>query len=60
MNETRKYYIAFNNGLKVMRARGSSMKEFGEFFPGKTPEHLMGCRHHVPVLGRNGESCSKL
>jgi len=50
MSEALKYYVAFNNGLKVMRARGTSMTEIGEFFPGKTLEHLMGCRHKPQVV----------
>ena len=50
MSEASKYYIAFNNGLKVMRAGGTSMTEIGEFFQGKTLEHLMGCRQTPEVV----------
>jgi hypothetical protein len=50
MTETLKYYIAFTNGLKVMRARGTSMTEVGDFFQGKTLEHLMGCRDNPEVV----------
>jgi hypothetical protein len=50
MTGTLKYYIAFNNGLKVMRGRETSMTEIGESFQGKTLEHLMGCRHKPEVV----------
>ena len=50
MTETLKYYIAFNNGLKVMRAQGASMTEIGDFFHGRTLEHLIGCRHNPEVV----------
>ena len=50
MDEALKYYIAFNNGLKVMSARGGAMTEAGAFFQGKTLEHLMGCRQRPEVV----------
>ena len=50
MSETLKYYIAFNNGLKVMRGKEAAFTEVGEFFHGKTLEHLMGCRQNPEIV----------
>ncbi|MDC0033893.1 hypothetical protein OAJ57_04965 [Alphaproteobacteria bacterium] len=50
MTETLKYYIAFTNGLKVMRADGDSTTEVGSFFDGKTLEHITGCRTNPNVV----------
>ncbi len=50
MTETLKFYIAFTNGLKVLTGQGGSFTEIGEFFQGKTLEHLMGCRHNPEVV----------
>ena len=41
MAESLRYYIAHNGGLKVMQPEGSSMTTVGEFFQGKTLEHLI-------------------
>jgi hypothetical protein len=45
-----RHYVAFNNGLKVMQAKGDSVNEIGEFFSGKTLEHLIGCRQRPEVV----------
>src|SRR5512134_2794069 len=37
-----RYYIAHNGGLKVMQPRGASFDTAGEFFAGKTLEHIIG------------------
>ena len=50
MAETLKYYIAYTNGLKVLRAEGGSMTEIGSFFAGKTLEHLAGCCENPNVV----------
>jgi hypothetical protein len=42
MTDPLRYYIAHNGGLKVMESRNSSLTTVGEFFPGKTLEHLTG------------------
>ncbi|MGH7927000.1 MAG: WD40/YVTN/BNR-like repeat-containing protein [Candidatus Binatia bacterium] len=42
MAESLRYYIAHNGGLKVMEPRGASFNTIGEFFQGKTLEHLTG------------------
>jgi hypothetical protein len=42
MGESLRYYIAHNGGLKVMEARGAACNTIGEFFPGKTLEHITG------------------
>ena len=49
MTETLTYYIAFTNGLKVLRTDGGSTTETGSFFDGKTLEHITGCREHPNV-----------
>src|SRR5713226_1518304 len=43
MADALRYYIAHNGGLKVMDNRSGSMNAIGEFFVGKTLEHLIGC-----------------
>lgn len=53
MNERLKYYLAFNSGLKVMQAEGNSVSEIGEFFSGKTLEHLPRDPDNGPVRGKN-------
>ena len=50
MGDALTYYLAFNNGLKVLHARGTSTAEVGEFFQGKTLEHLAGCREKPEVV----------
>lgn len=45
-----RYYLAFNNGLKVQSARNGQTTDIGEFFQGKTLEHLMGCRETPEVV----------
>ncbi|HKY08345.1 MAG TPA: xanthine dehydrogenase family protein molybdopterin-binding subunit, partial [Candidatus Binatia bacterium] len=45
-----RYYIAHNGGLKVMENRGGSLASAGEFFQGKTLEHLIGCRERPEVV----------
>jgi len=50
MSETLKYYIASTNGLKVMRDRGGSVTEEGEFFQGLTLEFMAGCRETPEVV----------
>lgn len=42
MAETLRYYIAHNGGLNVMRPQGDSFNTVGEFFHGKTLEHIIG------------------
>ncbi len=49
MAESLRYYIAHNGGLKVMD-RSGSMRIVGEFFEGKTLEHLMGCRQKPEIV----------
>jgi hypothetical protein len=43
MNDSLRYYLAFNGGLKVLRARNERSEDVGEFFKGKTIEDLAGC-----------------
>ncbi len=50
MAEQLRYYIAHNGGLKVMEGRSDSMRTVGEFFEGKTLEHLMGCRQKPEIV----------
>ena len=50
MDDALTYYLAFNNGLKVLRARGTSTTEAGEFFQGRTLEHIMGCHGRPEVV----------
>ncbi|HZD41441.1 MAG TPA: hypothetical protein VE131_12005 [Terriglobales bacterium] len=45
-----RYYIAHNGGLKVMEDRTGQMTTVGEFFPGKTLEHLIGCAKRPEVV----------
>ncbi len=39
-----RYYIALNGRMKVMQGHSGSMNEVGEFFEGRTLEHLTGWR----------------
>jgi photosystem II stability/assembly factor-like uncharacterized protein len=48
--ESLRYYIAHNGGLKVMENRGGAMSTVGEFFHGKTLEHLIGCAKKPEVV----------
>ena len=50
MAATLKYYIAYTNGLNVLRAEGGSTTEIGSYFEGKTLEHLTGCRENPNVV----------
>jgi hypothetical protein len=50
MAESLRYYIAHNGGLKVMEGRSGSMNTTGEFFEGRTVEHLIGCRNKPQVV----------
>ena len=50
MAESLRYYIAHNGGLKIMENRSGSMNTVGEFFEGKTLEHLIGCRQKPEVI----------
>ena len=45
-----RYYIAHNGGLKVMKGQPGGLATMGEFFPGKTLEHLIGCRSKPEVV----------
>jgi hypothetical protein len=37
-----RYYIAYNGGLKIMEPQAGSLTSVGEFFAGKTLEHIIG------------------
>ena len=50
MAESLRYYIAHNGGLKIMENRSGAMNTVGEFFEGKTLEHLIGCRQKPEVI----------
>jgi len=50
MADALRYYIAHNGGLKIMQPQGGSMNTFGEFFEGKTLEHLIGCHNKPEVV----------
>ena len=50
MAGTLKYYIAYTNGLKILRAEGGTTTETGSFFEGKTLEHISGCRENPKIL----------
>ena len=50
MADSLRYYIAHNGGLNVMDNCGSSMSTVGEFFQGKTLEHLIGCTKKPEVV----------
>jgi len=50
MSENLRYYLAFNGGLKVQQTSGGSANDVGEFFQGKTIEHLMGCTRKPEVV----------
>jgi len=47
---TLRYYIAHNGGLKVMEQGSASMSAIGEFFAGKTLEHLSGCKKRPEIV----------
>jgi hypothetical protein len=48
--ESLRYYIAHNGGLKVMENRGNSLAVVGEFFDGKTLEHLVGGKKKPEIV----------
>lgn len=48
--ESLRYYIAHNGGLKVMESRGDSLAAVGEFFEGKTLEHLIGGKKNPQIV----------
>jgi photosystem II stability/assembly factor-like uncharacterized protein len=48
--ESLRYYIAYNGGLQVMESRSGSLNTVGEFFAGKTLEHLIGCRTKPEIV----------
>ena len=48
--ESLHYYIAHNGGLKVMENRSGAPQTVGEFFAGKTLEHLIGCKKNPQVV----------
>ena len=50
MNDNLRYYLAFNGGLTVARNSADGLTDVGEFFHGKTVEHLMGCRTKPEVV----------
>ena len=50
MDDALRYYLAFNGGLKVLRARGGQTAELGEFFRGRTLEDVTGCRERSEVV----------
>lgn len=45
-----RYYIAHNGGLKVMEHRSGSISAVGDFFAGKTLEHLIGCKTKPEIV----------
>ncbi|HEU4344930.1 MAG TPA: hypothetical protein VFU31_25555 [Candidatus Binatia bacterium] len=44
MNESLRFYIAHNGGLKIMALRAGKMETLDERFEGRTLEDLSGCR----------------
>src|SRR2546428_10279973 len=50
MNEELIYYVAFNGGLRIMETRKGSFNTLGEFFAGRTLEHLTGCQRSPEVV----------
>ena len=50
MADQLKYYIAYNGGLEIMEGNGAGMKTTGEFFAGKTIEHIAGSRARPEVV----------
>ena len=50
MVDSLRYYIAHNGGLNVVENRSGSMSTVGEFFQGKTLEHLIGCTKNPEVV----------
>src|SRR5205823_12836177 len=49
MIDNLRYYVALNGGLKVMEGGSGSFEEIGEFFHGRTLEHLIGFRNKPEV-----------
>lgn len=50
MSDELRYYIAFNGGLRIMQKRNGSLTTLGEFFAGRTLEHLTGCRRSPEIV----------
>jgi len=50
MAESLRYYIAHNGGLKIMENHTASLGTVGEFFEGKTLEHLIGCKNRPEIV----------
>jgi hypothetical protein len=50
MAESLRYYIAHNGGMKLMENRSGALQTVGEFFAGKTLEHLIGCKKKPQVV----------
>ncbi len=50
MAEALRFYIAYTNGLKIMRANGHAMSEIASAFNGKTLEHITGCREDPSIV----------
>ena len=50
MAESLRYYIAHNGGMKLMENRSGALQTVGEFFAGKTLEHLIGCKKNPEVV----------
>lgn len=50
MADALRYFIAHNGGLQVMQPRGRSWETIGEYFPGKTLEHIIGGVKRPEVL----------
>ena len=48
--EKLRYYIAHNDGLRVLRGDGAGFQELGEFFAGRTVEHIEGRRDRPEVV----------
>ncbi len=44
MRDSLRFYIAFNGGLTVYESRGNHLEACGEFFQGRTLEHLTGSK----------------
>jgi len=50
MSDELTYYLAFNNGLSVSRAKSGKMTDERFFFEGRTLEHLTGCLETPEVV----------
>jgi len=50
MNDELRYYVAFNGGLRIMQKRNGSFNTVGEFFAGRTLEHLTGCQKNPEIV----------